>query len=456
MGPGALALGWLLLSVGCERPGLTSLRPALSPPPSVVDFGTLPVLAEKQLEVPLLNVGRAALSISQVQLGTDDGAFRVKHVSAGAQSVKVESDDFLPTTVEVSLTGVGLTVASLASSPAALDFGRVGECASAVKELTLRSTGNADLVIEELSFTDGSASTFSFVGSAKTPAVVKPGEAIALTLRASPPPHATGTLTGGLRLTTNDPSHRSMEVPLSASVDQAPLAVIGPLSSASLGQLVTLDGTGSRDPQDGAPLTYQWTLRSKPATSTTALEAPTTARPSLRLDDTVAGAYEVQLDVVSQRGVHECVPARATVVAAPAQRLLVEMFWDNAATDLDLHVLRTPSSTIGALPDDCFYQNRSPDWGVAQGAEGPRLERDALIGYGPEVFGYINPLEGTYRAAVVFSSEHLAATPASTATVRVYVLGVLRAELSRKLAKQGDVWPAVDIGWPSGEVRAVP
>lgn len=476
----ALTLGLLVpfvLLSSCERPGLTTLRPGLWPPPSAVDFGTLPVLAEKQLDVPLLNVGRAALSVSQAQLAADEGAFRVvsspTEVASGetgllrvafaapretafTNTLSFDTDDPASPHVEVALAGVGFTAAVLGLSPATLDFGRVGECASALEELTLRSTGNAELVIDDLSFTAGTSPTFSFVGSAKTPVVVKPGELIQLTLRASPAQHASGTLEGGLHLTTNDPLRRSVVVPLTASVDSAPLAVIAPLANGSPGQLVTLDGTGSTDPHDGAPLTYQWTLRSKPPTSTTVIDASTSARSSMRLDATVPGAYEVQLDVTSQRGVRGCVPARATVVAAPAQKLMVEMFWDNAATDLDLHVLRTPSSPLSVLPDDCFFQNRAPDWGLPEGGDDPLLVRDALRGYGPEVFGYLNPVEGTSRAVVVFSSEHLAPAPASTATVRVYVFGVLKAELTRKLEKQGEVWPAVDIDWPSGDVRALP
>ena len=65
------------------------------------------------------------------------------------------------------------------------------------------------------------------------------------------------------------------------------------------------------------------------------------------------------------------------------------MFWDNAVTDLDLHVLRDAGAALGSIPDDCHYANPHPDWGtVGVAQDDPELLRDALTGYGPEVFGY--------------------------------------------------------------------
>src|SRR6266496_2827461 len=97
-------------------------------------------------------------------------------------------------------------------------------------------------------------------------------------------------------------------------------------------------------------------------------------------------------------GVKACTPATAEIVATPAQKLLVEMFWDNSVTDVDLHVLRTTTSMISSSPDDCFYGNPKPDWGTpGDPNDDPELVRDALTGYGPEVTGYVNPIDTTYR-----------------------------------------------------------
>ncbi|MBD2755632.1 right-handed parallel beta-helix repeat-containing protein [Spirosoma sp. BT704] len=56
---------------------------------------------------------------------------------------------------------------------------------------------------------------------------------------------------------------------------------------------MTLDGTASRDPQ-GLPLTYQWTIIRKPATSVNAtLAGPTTAKPTFMPDE--VGEYELTM-----------------------------------------------------------------------------------------------------------------------------------------------------------------
>ncbi|HEY0882765.1 MAG TPA: hypothetical protein VGD87_14590, partial [Archangium sp.] len=223
------------------------------------------------------------------------------------------------------------------------------------------------------------------------------------------------------------------------------------------GQRIALDGTGSSDPDMDAPLTYKWTIRSKPLASNTSIAMPDQASTEMTLDPNVPGQYEVQLDVEDATGARSCTPARATVVASPAQKLLVELFWDNAGTDLDLHVLRNPMALLGAVPDDCFFQNRAPDWGVAGDTmDDPLLERDALTGYGPEVFGYVNPVDGTYRVAVKFENELLSPMPSSRATVRVYLFGVLKAEASKVLERGGSSWEVVDVTWPSGDVRVLP
>jgi hypothetical protein len=476
-------IGAALLLLACNPRNLSKVKPILEPPPEVVDFGTLPVLNEKRVEVALENLGRAPLNLSNLALAKTDGIFSivtpVERVAGGelqnlvlafkplkeqayTDTLTFDTDDTELPKVEVSLTGQGSTRAIVEVEPAMVDFGRVPECASSVQQLTIRSKGTADLIIEEISLTPETNPAFGFVGSTRTPAVVKttganglPGQ-ILLTIRLSVAAMTSGTLTGAIKLKTTDPDQREVLIPLTATVNRAPVPSIAPLGNGSPGQLITLDGSGSMDAEGDTPLVYKWTIRSKPLASTTTIADPAAASTSMQLDAQVPGAYEVQLDVTDSQGVKSCAPARATVVAAPAQKLLVEMFWDNAATDLDLHVLRDPMGSLGSAPDDCFYQNRTPDWGMPMGNDDPELMRDALTGYGPEVFGYVNPVDSTYRVAVVFANELLSPMPASTATVRVYLYGVLKAEARRTMQKRGDAWQVLDVTWPSGEVKVLP
>ena len=478
----ALVLG--LSGCSCDPPNVAQVKPQLATVSDTLDFGTLPVLNVKSLEVRLENVGRAKLTVSNLALQKNDGIFTLGTVPAeieggGAETLTIsftplaeqayedtltfQTDDEDHAQVTIKLTGVGSTRAIIAVDPMTIDFGRVAECGSQVQLLSIQSKGTADLVINSIGFAPGTDPAFTFVGSTRTPAVVKttdvnglPGE-IQLTLRVNVPEGASGVLDGGIVITSTDPDQQTLTVPISATVNRAPVPVIGELGNAAPGQTVTLDGSGSNDPDLDAPLTYAWTLRSKPLASSTAILDPDAGVTSMPLDPDVPGAYEVQLSVTDSTGATSCKPARKTVVAAPAQKLLVEMFWDNAGTDVDLHVLRTVSALINTPPDDCFYQNRTPDWGVVGDAtDDPELVRDALTGYGPEVFGYVEPIATTYRIVPVLQNTLLSPTPDSKVTVRVYLFGVLKAEVSKTLSTAGEVWKALDVTWPSGVIAEVP
>ena len=295
------------------------------------------------------------------------------------------------------------------------------------------------------------------MGSVRTPATVALGSDVQLTVRYAVPVGASGALSGAVLLRTTEPALREATVELQGSVNRAPVPVVAPLGVSAPGQQVVLDGTSSMDPDGDTPLTYQWTLRSRPVGAQASIAEPTAARTVLRLDAAVPGEYEVELHVTDAAGARSVTPARAKVVAAPVQQLLVEMFWDNAVTDLDLHVLRDAGAALGSIPDDCHYANPRPDWGtVGVAQDDPELLRDALTGYGPEVFGYGEPAAGSYRLAVVFARENGAVDPRSTATVRVYDRGVLKGEFRRLLSHQGDAWSVADVAWPSGVITEVP
>jgi hypothetical protein len=246
-------------------------------------------------------------------------------------------------------------------------------------------------------------------------------------------------------------------VELRGEVNRAPVAVVAPVEVSAPGREVVLDGTGSMDPDGDAPLSYQWVVRSRPVGAQAAVVEPAAARTVLRLDAAVPGEYVVELSVTDAAGARSRVPGRVSVVAAPAQQLLVEMFWDNAATDLDLHVLRVPGAAMGSIPDDCHYANPRPDWGEpGVRRDDPELLRDALTGYGPEVFGYGEPVAGSYRVAVVFARGNGAVDPRSTVTVRVYERGVVKGEFQRTLMEQGEAWSVADVAWPGGVITEVP
>jgi hypothetical protein len=475
---------WSLLSLCACSGGVKQVFPQLEPPFDSYDAGTTPVLtAAPPLNIDVHNVGRANLIVTNIRLTQTETAYSIvsqpEIVEAGenvpivisfvppkeqsySATLAFDTDDMDNPSITVGISGQGSTRAVLGTSPDMIDFGRVNECASAVQTFTIDSKGTADLKIEDLSFTEGTSPLFTRVGSWSTPATVPvkdkgglPGS-ITLTVKFTASAGMTMPATGGIHIKSNDPDRREVVIPLKATVNQAPIAMIAPLGNGAPGQSVMLDGSASMDPDGDTPLTYKWTLRQAPVSAVTMITAPDHAMTGMVLDPVLPGSYEVQLDVTDSAGAKNCMPTRQTIVAAPAQKLLVEMFWDNQVTDIDLHVLRSTSAAVGRAPDDCFYANMQPDWGQAGPDDDPQLLRDALTGYGPEIFGYVNPVNATYRVVAEFANEHLAMSPDTNVTIRVYLFGVNKFEQTKKLTMSGQRWPAVDIAWPAGTVTPVP
>ncbi len=108
-------------------------------------------------------------------------------------------------------------------------------------------------------------------------------------------PDLPGTYT--IRLTVNDGRGGSGTDTVGVVTTQAnrpPVANAGPDQSVIVSQIVMLDGTASSDP-DSNPLTYRWTLLTRPAGSTAALSGATTATPQFTADR--AGDFVAQLIV---------------------------------------------------------------------------------------------------------------------------------------------------------------
>ncbi len=79
-----------------------------------------------------------------------------------------------------------------------------------------------------------------------------------------------------------------------------PIADAGPDQTANLGSIVTLNGSGSSDPNGDLPLTYNWTIISKPAASVAVISNSDGVTPSFTADE--VGDYFIQLVVTDSTG----------------------------------------------------------------------------------------------------------------------------------------------------------
>lgn len=98
-----------------------------------------------------------------------------------------------------------------------------------------------------------------------------------------------------------------------SNANAAPVANAGAGQSVVANSLVTLDGQGSHD-ANGDPLTYAWTLTSKPNNSMAVLAGATSARPTFTAD--VAGVYIASLKV--NDGKVDSAPVTVGIMAATA------------------------------------------------------------------------------------------------------------------------------------------
>jgi hypothetical protein len=89
---------------------------------------------------------------------------------------------------------------------------------------------------------------------------------------------------------------------LISTFNESPVADAGINQMAHPVEVVTLDGSGSSDPEEDYPLAYSWQIISKPDGSTAVLSEPNIVNPSFTVD--MLGDYIIELVVTDSLGAH--------------------------------------------------------------------------------------------------------------------------------------------------------
>jgi hypothetical protein len=160
----------------------------------------------------------------------------------------------------------------------------------------------------------------------------------------------------------------------------------------------------------------------------------------------IVGEYAIRAQAVDSFGrTAEC---ESTLTMA-SHGLRVELSWDTAGTDVDLHMI-SEQSPRWFTDKDCYYAARQPDAREPDPLRRRWLDTDDVDGHGPENIRIDAPDPAqTYRIGVHYYSSHNH-NQRTTPTVLVYCGETLRGRFSRPMtgttdSMQNDFWEVASV-----------
>lgn len=401
-------------------------------------------------------------------------------------------------TLMVTLTGNnGIPIISV--TPEELNFGPKLQGDVSSQGVTIVSQGGVPLVVTSVEFTETSSDAFTldysqlpgFENGGKptpeTPLVLEIKEEGLVSVIFTP---AEGVVANGgdavivpaegLLIVEHNTPDPAKEVPITGLglVGECPVAIIEIEEGFEVSPqtLLHLSGENSFSPF-GSILGWEWSVMQPDGSQSTFLPSDTSSTPAFQAN--VVGYYMFQLTVTDSTGKTSCVPGIAEVMVMPDEAIHVELVWDTpgdaiqfdaglgAGADMDLHFLHPNAEGedlnedgVGDgwfdIPYDVFWVNPKPNWEDPDllANDDPSLDRDDKDGAGPENINLILPMDGnTYRVGVHYWAAYEYGV--STATLRVYLSGVLAYEEKDVVMNNHDLWEACTIEWPSGAVEPI-
>lgn len=464
----ALLLGLCPLAlVACNENVFIKQKPKIVALPENIDFGQVVVDYEGTATLEIQNKGAAELTIEKLKLEDgSDGVFAFDFTGplelapdevteieirftpgtylSYADTLNLTSDDpdvdraVLP----IRLFGEGIDgpKPDIALDHLSIDFGTVAFGSTDYALFNVYNVGDADLIIDAVTV-DGS-SDFTFLDSLEG-RTLGPGTSFSTAIAYEPSEAELGD-DALVTILSNDPDEPVVDVVILGNGGEdyeLPQAIFDcPGEVATLAEL-TFDGSASYDPNGYEPLFFTWSLDEQPEGSRSELRS---AGETADFTPNLAGEYSISLVVTNALGL-DSAPATCLLTAIPEDAIHVEMFWSVGDSDLDLHLAQN-GVEIFAEDDDVAWCNPNPSWGESTSStDDPSLDLDDQTGYGPENINIEEPQDGEYRARVHYFKD--LGGGYATATVRIYLWGVLEAEVSQ-LLEDGEAWDVGVISWP--------
>ncbi|MEM9673927.1 MAG: PKD domain-containing protein [Bacteroidota bacterium] len=225
-------------------------------------------------------------------------------------------------------------------------------------------------------------------------------------------------------------------------VGNPPNADAGPDLQATVGSSVTLDGTGSSDP-DGGTLTYAWVLTSAPAGSSAAITGATQASATFTPD--VAGPYQFTLTVTDPDGNSDNDTATITAEEAAGEPPVVFIVDENGRpisedNENNTVTVGTPYALDGSnsIDPDTEADDLTFTWEIVESPDGSSDAEVTSTADDPDEANFIPDVVGEYTIRLTVEDPE-----GNTATAEVTIEADANPVTIDSNITEATTWPNV-------------
>lgn len=384
------------------------------------------------------------------------------------EQVRVESTG-LRRTASVGLTGQAdlAPTPRIDVQPPSLAFGQVEVGQTKPLQLRIDNVGNAPLELtEDLSIVPAGA-PYTLQNAPPSGHTIPPASGETVTVVFAPVSEGV-VPSADLIIRSNDAAVPEVRVSLSGEGTDAPVPSIfvdpNPLGFGAVPRGVRAARSVMVRNDGSAPLVLgnvrltnhagnRFTLPSPPAPGTSLNPTQSTSFVIEYYDNGVVQTYNGMLEIASNDPGSPTVNvpiSAATDPPPPAMTdISITLTWQPSGADIDLHLVQ-PGGRFFKNPEDVCYCNPNPDWGVVgQADDNPFLDRDDLVGPGPE---NINLTRAPYSGEYDVVAHHFAANGHSgpvDVTIEVRLRGAVVSTRTQAMSP-GERWISGRINWNPG------